>query len=95
MIKHIVLYFLKNNTSSNREAIQQKLLSMQGNIPCLKSIEVGVDFLQSERSCHISLCCTFADRKGLEEYAMHPVHIPVKEFLKEYVDKSFSVDYEI
>ena len=45
MIKHVVCFKLKDGESP--EKAKEVLLSMQGNVPMLKGIEVGVDELKS------------------------------------------------
>ncbi|MCD7796764.1 MAG: Dabb family protein [Clostridiales bacterium] len=44
------------------------LKSMQGNVPMLRGIEVGVDFLHSERSYDIILQVTLDNKQMLDEY---------------------------
>ena len=48
MIKHIVCF--KLNDGESPEKAKEVLLSMQGNVPMLRGIEVGVDKLHSARS---------------------------------------------
>lgn len=59
MIKHIVLYKLKEDTQENRKALVNKFMSMQGKIPQLKSIQSGSDVLNSFRSFNVALICEF------------------------------------
>ena len=56
MIKHIVCFKLKDNSLEECEKAANILKSMEGNVPLLRGIEVGVDFLHSQRSyCRLSL----------------------------------------
>ena len=41
MIKHIVMYKLKNSTAENCKAMVDKFMSMQGKIEVLKSVQAG------------------------------------------------------
>ena len=43
MIKHIVCFKLKDNSEENKLKAKEVLLSMKGNVPMLRNIEVGVD----------------------------------------------------
>ena len=95
MVRHIVLYFLKDNSPESKEALKQKFLSMKGKIDVLKDIEVGIDFMQSPRSADVSLTCLFDSKEDLAVYANHPVHIPVKQYVQQVVERSISCDYEI
>ena len=49
MIKHIVCFKLKDPSREECEKARDTLLSMKGNVPLIRSIEVGIDFLHSER----------------------------------------------
>ena len=55
MIKHIVCFKLKDNSYDNCSKAREVLLSMVGNVPMLKGITVGIDFLHSERSYDLIL----------------------------------------
>lgn len=94
MIKHIVMYKLKSPTNENKQAMVDKFLSMQGKIDVLKSVTAGYDFLQSARSFDVVLECVFESAEDMAAYQVHPVHIPVKEFVGGLVEKAHSVDYE-
>ena len=50
MIKHVVLYKLKDNTEESRNAVVEKFESMRGKIDVLRSIEAGKDKMGSGRS---------------------------------------------
>ncbi|MGI6701418.1 MAG: Dabb family protein [Christensenellales bacterium] len=95
MIKHVVMYKLNDPGEENKRALVDKFMSMKDKIPCLLSIESGVDLIKSERSYDVCLICTFKGLKELDEYREHPVHIPVMNYVKSIVSKSHSVDYEV
>ncbi|MCL2797417.1 MAG: Dabb family protein [Firmicutes bacterium] len=93
MIKHIVLMKLKDQ--SDRPKALNALLAMKGQIEGLLDLEVGADFLGSERSYDIALACTLTDRAALDFYQAHPLHQPVKQLMREIRSSSVSADYEI
>ena len=66
MIKHIVCFKLKEGTDVKETA--NVLRSMEGKVPTALKIEVGEDFLHSDRSYDIILQVTLKDRASLEEY---------------------------
>ena len=76
MIRHIVLFRLKDARPDKVEAAAQMLRSMRGKIEGLLDLEVGLDFLASERSYHLALLCTFDNEEHFAAYADHPVHRP-------------------
>ncbi|MBR5145232.1 MAG: Dabb family protein, partial [Clostridia bacterium] len=75
MVRHIVLYFLKDKSQESKEALKQKFLSMKGKIEVLKDIEVGVDFMQSPRSADVSLTCLFESKDAI--YSAYSIFIAV------------------
>ena len=96
MIKHIVCFKLKDNSIENCEKAKEVLLSMQGNVPQLRGIEVGVDFLHSERSYDIILQVLLDDAKALEDYQNDPYHCSVvKPHMHAVRESSIAVDYVI
>ena len=96
MVKHIVCYKLKDSGKDFKEEVAQRLLSMKGKVPAIKDIEVGRDFLGSERSYDIALVITFETRAELEAYKKDEYHCSyVKPFMHSSFLSSVSVDYEI
>ena len=95
MIKHIVCFKLKDNSEENCKKAQEVLLSMKDNVELLRDIQVGVDFLQSERSCDVVLEVVVDDRAALEAYQNHPYHVNVvKKHMHAVRESSVSADYE-
>ena len=50
MVKHIVMFKLTEKTPENMDRATNSLRSLEGTIETLKSIEIGTDFLGSERA---------------------------------------------
>lgn len=95
MVRHIVMFWLKDPSEENLFDARDRLLSLYGQIDGLLSCEVGLDALQSERSCHLCLHMVFASQEALEAYRVHPAHIPVQKHMHAVRSKSFSADYPI
>lgn len=96
MIKHIVCFKLKDNSPENCQRTREVLLSMQGNVELLRGIEVGVDFLHSERSYDVILQTLFDSREDLDAYQEHPYHVNVvKKHMHAVRSASVSIDYEV
>ena len=96
MIKHIVCFKLKDNSLAECEKAKEILLSMQGNVPQIREIEVGVDFLHSERSYDVILQVVLDDAKALEDYQNDPYHCSVvKTHMHVVRESSVAIDYEI
>lgn len=99
MIKHIVMWRLKdsahgNDKATNARLIKEKLEALAGRIPELKRIEVGIDFSATEMSDDVVLYSEFADRTGLDTYQAHPEHQAVLPFIREAISQRRLVDYE-
>ncbi|CCQ91326.1 Stress responsive alpha-beta barrel domain protein [Nitrospina gracilis 3/211] len=95
MVKHIVMFKLKDKTPDNVDSLVNALEGMVGKIDSLRFLEVGRDFKESERSFDVVLTTHFDDREGLESYARHPVHQPVIQLAREICHPTVVVDYEI
>ena len=95
MIKHVVMFKLAEKTPENMERATQSLKSLEGSIETLKAIEIGSDFLESERSYDIILTAHFDDPAGLKAYAHHKNHLPVVKIMQSLCTSSVVVDYEI
>ena len=94
MIKHIVCFKLKEGTDVKETA--NVLRSMEGKVPTALKIEVGEDFLHSDRSYDIILQVTLKDRKALDEYQNDEYHCSVvKKHMHAVRVASVAVDYEI
>ncbi len=94
MIKHIVCFKLKEGEDVHKAA--EILRSMKGKVPTALEIEVGEDFLKSERSYDIILQVTLKDRTALDEYQNDPYHCEVvKKHMHAVRQSSVAVDYDI
>ena len=96
MVKHVVCFKLKDNCPRECEKAREVLLSMRGNVPQLKDIEVGVDLLQSPRSYDIHLEVLLEDQEALEAYQQDPYHCGVvKKHMHAVTETSVAVDWEV
>lgn len=93
MIKHIV--FFRFDDKNEVQEVKKRLLGMDGKIDVLRHIEVGVNFLESDRNYDLCLTTHFDSMEDLKIYADHEVHVPVKEYIKSVASSSACVDYEI
>lgn len=95
MIRHIVLFRLKDKSPEALKAAAELFYTLRGKVPGLLSVETGVDFYHTERSYDIALVCTFADRAALEGYQTHPAHLPIRAHMREIRESSVACDYEL
>ena len=94
LIVHIVMFkFKEENKSENIDKATKMLNALVTKIDPLLSMEVGVDFSQTERAFDLSLYSTFNTKEDLATYATHPDHLEVVAFIKEVTELSRVVDY--
>jgi len=95
MVTHIVFFKFKDTTTKEQILdIKAKLEKLVELIEPLNSMEVGINFKDSERSMDMSLISTFDKKDGLSIYATHPEHLKVVQIIKELAEYTKVVDYE-
>ena len=96
MIRHIVCFKLKDNSQEACKKAQEILLSMKDNVPQVREISVGIDFLHSHRSYDLILQVTLDNRESLDAYQQDPYHVGVvKKHMHAVAESSVAVDYDL
>lgn len=100
MIKHIVFWKLKDSAhgrskQENALEIKKILEDLNGKIPGMLKLEVGVDFSKTDTSCDIALYSEFESRKALDDYQENPLHKAVMPYIGEARIERKLVDYEV
>lgn len=94
MFTHIVLFKVKEPTSENLDFLKNTFLSMEGNIDELKSLEVGVDVIGSDRSYNIGIITRFNSKEDYLAYDINEFHVEkVKKIIGPYVECSKTLDF--
>lgn len=92
MIKHIVVWKMKDEVSAEQKAeMKNRLEALKGVVEELIDIEVGID----EGNGTMSLYSEFATHEDLNLYQVHPAHQEVVAFVKPLVAGRTVCDYEI
>lgn len=94
MVKHIVFFKLPDNSEANKQAVRDRIMSMQGKLDFVKHLEVGINFSPEERAFDVALVSDFETKEDLQTYATHPIHVEVVNFIKSLNAVSKVVDYE-
>jgi len=94
LLTHIVLFKLIDRSPENVEKARGVLMSMEGKIPLLRHLEVGVDVLHSERSYDLALVTKFDSLDNMQSYQVHPVHVEISNYMKSVRESSITLDYE-
>ncbi len=95
MLVHIVMFkFKEENKKANIIQAKQMLENLMGAVQSLRSLDVGVNFIEADRAMDLSIIAVFESKEGLDAYAVHPEHMKVVDFIKTVVEYSKVVDYE-
>lgn len=100
MIKHVILWTLKNEYSEEEKAqiklgIKQNLEGLLGEIPGLSEIKVNIDGLSSSNA-DLMLDSTFENVEALKNYAVHPEHVHVADtYVRPFTATRSCLDFEI
>ena len=98
MIKHIVMWKLKNDGGSEIKAFNESKLVMglhnlKKEIVQIKALKTGIN-IYPENEFDVVLEMEFDNLEDLVIYQKHPEHQKVVEYLKTIRDLKASVDYE-
>ena len=99
MVKHIILWKLRENISSEekimvKKNIKENLESLAGKIPGLMEITVQTVPLPSSNA-DVMLDCTLEHREALAGYQTHPEHVGVADtYVRPYTEVRMCMDYE-
>lgn len=95
MLRHVVLYRIKDEFKAEIPQLISNFYGMKGRIDGLLELESGADIVRSARSYDLALVTLFRDMDAFKAYQGHPVHLPVKARMHEVVETSVSCDFEL
>ena len=93
MVKHIVLYTLKEGVDKNDAValIKAQLEPLVGKIPGLLHMEIRRAF----QGMDYALYSEFESAQALKDYAEHPLHQEAKKHFFHLLDSRVAADYEV
>ena len=99
MIKHVVMWRLKekaegNDKASNGAKVIDTLQKLKPVISEIDSLEVGSNFNASDAAFDLVLITTHKDREALAAYIGHPAHQEAASFIGKVVAARSVVDFE-
>jgi len=94
MVRHIIMWRLKERTPESKETMRNVLLGMKGKIPGLRSIEVGSNINATEAAYDVVLVTAHDTPAALDAYQAHPEHIKVKAYTSQASVAKAVVDFE-
>lgn len=98
MIKHIVAWRLSGGEAEKAAAakkIKTTLEALNGRIPGLLLLEVGIDFNRGETASDVVLYSEFVNREALSAYIVHPEHVAAAVVVKSFACERRVADYEL
>ena len=94
MIRHIVLFKIKDEFKDEIPQLVKDFYGMKGRIEGMLDLQAGQDVLHSERSYDLALITVFEDMDAFRAYQTHPVHMPVRKRMHEVRSASVACDFE-
>ena len=100
MVKHVILWTLKEEYSDTQKAeikagIKEGLEGLKGQIPGLIEIKVNTEPLASS-NCDLMLDSSFENEEALKIYATHPAHVAVANGkVRPHTASRVCMDYEV
>ena len=100
MVKHVILWTLKNEYTDEQKAeikkgVKEGLEGLKGLIPGLLEIEVTINPLASS-NCDMMLYSVFENEEALKGYAVHPAHVAVADTkVRPFTASRVCMDYEL
>jgi len=80
----------------NAEILVQRLSALKSVIPCVVSLDVGLNYRDLPSAYDVGLCTTFKTKEDLEIYQNHPAHVQVADWSKSGIAEARAMaDYEI
>lgn len=95
MIKHIILWKLKEKTDADecKSEAKLRLESLNGKIEGLINLEVVINGLDSS-SADMMLNSEFESREALEAYQKNPLHLEAAGYVRSVVAERLCLDFE-
>lgn len=102
MIKHIVLWKLKENAdgrskTENAILLKKRLENLNGIIPGMRLLEVGINKMNTgnDEEVDVMLYSEFETMEALEAYYPHPEHVKLKDFVQAIRYERRVIDYQV
>lgn len=96
MVKHIVTFKFKGDEAVRHDhalRFKEALLALPAQIPCLESMEVGINENPAE-TWDLVLTAVVPTMADVDVYAKHPAHVAAAAIIGPVKDSRACVDYE-
>ena len=101
MVKHIILWKLKDGFSAEKKAeilagIKQNLEALKGVVPGLVEIKVNCENVLETSNADLMLDSTLESADALKGYAVHPAHVAAANTLvRPFTEVRLCLDFEV
>jgi len=97
VFRHTVLFrFSPESTTEQVEAMTAGLSTLPGQIPEIRSYQIGRNIGENVDNWHFAVVADFDDVEGWKVYANHPIHLEViRECVHPILADRAAVQYEI
>ena len=100
MIKHIILWTLKDMPDSEKESVKKGikdgLEELKGKIPGLIDIKVNAQGRLGSSTADLMLDSTFESEEALKGYSKHPEHVTVADSkVRPFTASRACLDFEV
>lgn len=99
MVKHIILWSLKNELSDDekitiKQNAKKELEALVGKIEGLASLKLNINGFDSSNA-DMMLDCTFVDENSLKSYQCHPAHVAAaNNFVCPFTEVRLCLDFK-
>lgn len=93
MLTHIVCFKYRADVSDAVREDHRRRLAGLRSLAGVLDLKVGADVVRSARSFDTGLIVVFADRAGLDAYAVDAQHVPVAQFGASLCEQIVAVDF--
>lgn len=98
MIQHIVMFRVRPEMQAQKAEIQaeikRQLEALPAKIAEIRAFEVGINLLPSDRAYDLVLVSAFDTLDTLAQYAQHPDHLVVVDYIRAHCSSIVACDYE-
>lgn len=98
-IRHIVMWNVAGSTEAEKrraiDSVRREFEALQGRIPGMTRLEIGVDISRIDYACDMLLLTEFESAAALAAYAVHPEHLAVRDRLAGLRIARHQVDYPV
>ena len=99
MIRPVVTWKLASEDAAERRSqateVARRLNALEGVVPQVLSISAGANSLYPDENWDVTLVADFESVEALEQYAVHPAHQEVVDFVRSVVASRVAVDFEV